>query len=87
MVDAGLDAREYAVKIKEASTWGGYVDMIVMSTLNNVQIRVYMTDTTTKPYKLISTVGDSDKIVNVLFTGNSHYDALVELKRDLGDLL
>jgi hypothetical protein len=74
--DSGGGIRAYASKMK-GGTWGGGIEMAALTKMQNVNVHVY--EQCKEGYRRISAFESQGarKILNVIYRGRMHYDALV----------
>eukprot|EP00747_Dinoflagellata_sp_TGD_P209456 gnl/TRDRNA2_/TRDRNA2_82853_c0_seq1.p1 gnl/TRDRNA2_/TRDRNA2_82853_c0~~gnl/TRDRNA2_/TRDRNA2_82853_c0_seq1.p1 ORF type:complete len:225 (+),score=33.68 gnl/TRDRNA2_/TRDRNA2_82853_c0_seq1:39-713(+) len=75
--DSGGDGIDtYASKMKSGGSWGGGIEMAVLTKMKNVNVHVYQK--CSSGFKRISNFDapQGKKTINVLYTGGNHYDAL-----------
>ena len=67
---------DYATKMKTGSHWGGAIEIAVLGLTDNVQVRVF--ERQGSEFVEISRfdAGESNRVVNVVYSGRVHYDAL-----------
>ena len=85
--DSGASVASYCRRICRESTWGGGIEMAVVSRLKRVHVHVYESERRGGGggYKRISAfpapgggTGGECPVVRVLYGGGVHYDALVK---------
>ncbi len=78
--ESGLEPAAYCQRMRQPGAWGGAIEMLCFSRVANVSVRVY--ERKGDAFEQISAfdvehqTGAAQRLVRVLYSGRSHYDAL-----------
>ncbi|KAJ1452524.1 hypothetical protein M885DRAFT_526892 [Pelagophyceae sp. CCMP2097] len=76
--ESGLSVPAYAQRMRSEGVWGGAIEMAVCANVRRVQVHVYEVEGTayTRISHFVPPNAEGAKVVNVLYGGRVHYDAL-----------
>lgn len=73
--ETGKDYKAYADHIQQPGTWGGAIDMAIISKMMSISIAVYIS-MKENSYRRVALFGNGEKRVDIFYNGGSHYTAL-----------
>ena len=81
----GTDIKDYISKMLMDGEWGGYVELVAFSELNNMPIQVYDSLCSQQPIATVSTA--NGRITIAILFSSDHYDSLIPRFHEETDLI